>query len=99
MVGYSILKACRMGILQKEKYEPVGMEIVESLANNKLQEIDGRLQLTGICSVAGLGPESNPKRDGSVAYYLSEPVVADDSKGVGPFMMAYAQYLEAKKEQ
>lgn len=99
MVGYSILKACRMGILQQEKYEPIGMEIVESLIENKLQEVDGKLELTGICSVAGLGPETNLKRDGSVEYYLSEPVVSDDSKGVGPFMMAYAQYLTAKKEQ
>jgi len=33
------------------------------------------------------------KRDGSIAYYLSEPVVEDDAKGVGPFMMAYAEYL------
>ena len=99
MVGYSILKACRMGILQQEKYESVGLEIVESLIENKLQEVDGKLELTGICSVAGLGPETNRRRDGSVEYYLSEPVFSDDSKGVGPFMMAYAQYLTAKKEQ
>lgn len=93
MVGYSILKACHMGILLKEKYQPIGEEIVESLIDNQLKEIDGSLQLTGICSVAGLGPESNQRRDGSVEYYLSEPVVSDDSKGVGAFMMAFAQYL------
>lgn len=93
MVGYSILKACKMGILLKEKYEPVGRAIVESLIDNQLKEEDGVLHLTGICSVAGLGPETNLKRDGSVEYYLSEKVVADDSKGVGPFMMAYAQYI------
>lgn len=93
MVAYSILKACRMGIIQKEKYEPIGRGIVESLIENKLQEQDGKLHLTGICSVAGLGPADRTTRDGSVEYYLSEPVVADDSKGVGPFMMAYAEYL------
>lgn len=98
MVGYSILKACRMGILLKEKYAETGMEIVESLIQNKLTEEDGRLHLTGICHVAGLGPADNPARDGSVEYYLSEKVVSDDSKGVGPFMMAYAQYLQLKKE-
>ena len=32
-------------------------------------------------------------RDGSPAYYLTEPVVADDAKGVGPLMMAYAESL------
>ena len=46
----------------------------------------GRPSLTGICSVAGLG--GNARRDGSFAYYISEPVVADDYKGVGPFIMA-----------
>ena len=53
------------------------------------------MELTDICWVAGLGP--GEKRDGSVAYYLSEPRVSDDSKGVGPFMMAWAEYLLAAK--
>ena len=63
------------------------------LIDNKLLIENGELHLTGICSVAGLGPDTNRRRDGSVEYYLSEPVVSDDSKGVGPFMMAYAEYL------
>lgn len=49
---------------------------------------DGHLK--NICKVSGL---DNERRDGSVEYYLSEPVVDDDSKGVGPFMMAYSEYL------
>lgn len=98
MIGYAICKACRMGIISREKYVPVGKRIVESLISNKLQETEGTFHLTGICHVAGLGPADNPKRDGSVAYYLSEKIVADDSKGSGPFMMAYAQYLQPKKE-
>ncbi len=48
--------------------------------------------------MAGLGPENRREWDGSVAYYLSERIVDDDPKGVGPFMMAYAQYLQLKKE-
>lgn len=98
MIAYSIIKACRMGILLKEKYASVGMEMVESLIKNKLWEEDGKLHLTDICHVAGLGPASNPVRDGSVEYYLSEKIVMDDAKGVGPFMMAYAQYLQMKRE-
>lgn len=98
MVGYAILKACRMGILLKEKYAPIGRAIVESLIENKLIEEQGALHLTGICHVAGLGPDTNPARDGSVEYYLSEKIVSDDAKGVGPFMMAYAQYLQLNKE-
>ncbi len=97
MIAYSILKACRMGVLIEEKYRPVGEKIVEGLLNEKLVEKDGKVELTGICSVAGLGPEDNTKRDGSVEYYLSEPVVSDDAKGVGPFFMAYAQFLMIKE--
>ncbi len=96
MVAYAIMKACRMGVLSKEKYVTIGKGIMESLINNKLQEIDGNIKLTGICHVAGLGP--GEQRDGSIEYYLSEKVVSDDPKGVGPFMMAYTQYLLISKE-
>ena len=46
--------------------------------------------------MAGLGPKD--ERDGSVEYYLSEPVVSDEEKGVGVFMMAYGEYLKLEKE-
>ncbi len=93
MIGYSILKACRKGVLLKEKYQEMGEAIVDSLTENMLIEEDGTLKLSNICSVAGLGPSDNPRRDGSVEYYLSEPIVCDDQKGVGAYMMAYAQKL------
>lgn len=98
MVAYAILKGCRMGILLKEKYAENGIRIVDSLIEHQLTEEEGQLHLGGICHVAGLGPASNPKRDGSVEYYLSEKIVADDAKGTGPFMMAYAQKLMLLKE-
>jgi unsaturated rhamnogalacturonyl hydrolase len=46
----------------------------------------GIVHLEHVCSVSGLG--GNPYRDGSVAYYLSEPQRTDDFKGYGPFLMA-----------
>lgn len=52
---------------------------------------DGKLHLGGICLVAGLGPADNTRRDGSFEYYMSEPVVEDDAKGVGPFLLAYTE--------
>ncbi|MDR1748359.1 MAG: glycoside hydrolase family 88 protein [Spirochaetaceae bacterium] len=59
----------------------------DGLLNMMLKEDEsGELHLHGICSVAGLG--GNPYRDGSFMYYVSEPVVADDFKGVGPFIFA-----------
>ena len=52
---------------------------------------DGSLSLGGICLVAGLG--GNGRRPGTYDYYMSEPVVEDDAKGVGPFLLAYTELL------
>lgn len=96
MVIYSLFKGVRLGLLEEETYLPMARRAFESLTREKLyQDEEGAYHLGGICAVAGLGP--GEKRDGSVAYYLSEPVVADDAKGVGPYMMALAEYLRAKE--
>ena len=97
MAAYALLKGSRMGILSEEKYARRGEEILKAVHDRKLEEKDGKLRLGGICSVAGLGPGN--KRDGSIAYYLSEPVVYDDHKGSGAFLMAYAQLLLYRKAQ
>ena len=96
MIAYSMMKACLMGVLEKEPYQKICEEIFINLAEQKLIEKDGNLHLYGICSVAGLGP--GEARDGSVAYYLSEKVVCDDPKGVGSFIMAYAQWRMLQKD-
>ena len=97
MIAYALLKGVRLGILDPEKYLPIGKRVFEAIVETKLKaEEDGVTRLTDICWVAGLGPEKNPHRDGSVAYYLSEPKKSDDAKGVGPFIMAYSEYLQAE---
>jgi unsaturated rhamnogalacturonyl hydrolase len=48
--------------------------------------VHGNVHLGGICSVAGLG--GSPYRDGSYQYYVHEPVVKDDFKGTGAFILA-----------
>lgn len=97
MIAYAILKGVRLGVLLKDRWLDKGKAIFDSLENKKLilQE-DGQLHLKDICAVAGLGPDN--KRDGSVAYYLSEPVVDDDVKGVAPFLMAYAERLMSERD-
>jgi rhamnogalacturonyl hydrolase YesR len=52
-----------------------------------LVEAGGEVSLTNVCRVAGLGYG----RDGSYQYYMSEPVVDNDPKGTGPFIMASIQ--------
>ena len=62
-----------------------------------LKEENGKLCLAGICLVAGLGPENNRRRDGSFEYYISEPVVTNDAKGVAPFILCYTEVLRRFK--
>lgn len=99
MIAYSILKAVRLEILP-ERFRQIGLDIFNGICDKYLVERDGDLNLGGICLVAGLGPEDNRRRDGSYEYYISEPVVENDAKGVGAFIMAYIEvkkYLDSLK--
>ena len=92
MVAYFYLKGARLGILNAA-YAAVGRNIFQSICDRYLTEKDGKLNLGGICLVAGLGPEHNRRRDGSYAYYISEPIVENDAKGLAPFLMTYTEIL------
>ena len=61
----------------------------------RLREVCGAV--SGMCLVAGLGPEHNLRRDGSYEYYISEPVVENDAKGVAPFILSYTELLSKRK--
>lgn len=98
MVAYFYLKGARLGILDKS-YAAVGEKIFQSICDRYLTETDGKLNLGGICLVAGLGPENNRRRDGSYEYYISEPIVENDAKGLAPFLMCYTELLLSKKEE
>ena len=91
ILAYSLLKAVRTGILS-ENYIPAGKKAFEGICSKYLVTENGKMSLGGICLVAGLGPENRPNRDGSFEYYMSEPIVKDDAKGVGPFILAYNEY-------
>lgn len=90
MIAYAILKGVRLEVLP-ERYRKIGVEIFNGICNKYLSEVNGDLNLGGICLVAGLGPENNLRRDGSYEYYISEPIVENDAKGVGPLIMAYTE--------
>ena len=89
MVLYALLKGTRLGVLDQQLREGA-LNAMSALTRIQLkQDGEGLWHLNGICKVAGLGP--GEKRDGSVEYYLSEPIAADDAKGVGPYMMAVSE--------
>ena len=89
MFAYGGFKAARMGI--SAEYAEMANKALEGIVRKYLEEdTDGVLHLGGICSVAGLG--GNPYRDGSAKYYYCEPVVTDDFKGTGPFILACLEH-------
>ncbi|MDR3284195.1 MAG: glycoside hydrolase family 88 protein [Treponema sp.] len=99
MFVYFFLKMLRKGYCQtaKERIQKAALRGYEGLLARMIREDkNGELHLEGICSVAGLG--GNPYRDGSYAYYVSEPVKADDFKGVGPFILASLEMEHGKAQ-
>jgi unsaturated rhamnogalacturonyl hydrolase len=86
-----MMKGARLGVLDK-KYASLGRKTFDGICDKYLSiSLDGELDLGGICLVAGLGPENNRRRDGSYEYYISEPVVENDAKGVAPFVLCYTE--------
>lgn len=90
--AYSILKGVRLGLLPAA-YRAYGEKAFRGICDTYLTVEDGKLSLGGICLVAGLGGAGH--REGTFAYYMSEPVVKDDAKGVGPFLLAYTEMRRA----
>lgn len=90
MLAYSMLKGARLGVLDAA-YADRGRKTFEGIVQKYLSIEGDDLNLGGICLVAGLGPESDHRRDGSYAYYTSEPVVRNDAKGVAPFVLCYTE--------
>ena len=90
MIAYAMLKGARLGILDQQ-YADLGQKTFDGIVQTNLSFTEGQLNLNHICLVAGLGPERDHRRDGSVAYYLSEPVVQNDAKGVAPLLMCYTE--------
>ena len=86
MFVYALAKGARNGWIDA-RYRGVAERgyagIIERLITVDAQ---GLVSLNGICQVAGLG--GRQQRDGSFEYYVSEPVVANDHKGVGAFILA-----------
>lgn len=86
MIGYSLYKGCRLDVLPPEFMDKA--KLVSTGIDQQYMRVEGdSFKLGGICLVAGLGPEDNKRRDGSFEYYMSEPIVEDDAKGVGPYIM------------
>ena len=87
MFVYFYAKALNQGLIDNS-YRDFTLQAYQGLLNQfVLIDANGTAHLTQMVQVAGLGFG----RDGSYDYYQNEPVIRNDAKGVGPFIMAGVQ--------
>ncbi len=94
MIAYAMMKGARLGALPAA-FSAHGRKTFEGIHRTCLTFSEGQMNMDRICLVAGLGPETDRRRDGSYAYYISEPIVRNDAKGVAPFLLSYTEVLRA----
>lgn len=95
MFSYTFLKGVRMGYLSSDL-----LPYAKKLYGNVIEQFistddeEGHISINHCCSVGGLGGSN--MRMGDFAYYLSEKVVSNDCKGVGPFIWASLEMEKIK---
>ncbi|MGV3529107.1 MAG: glycoside hydrolase family 88 protein [Flavisolibacter sp.] len=85
MLVYTLAKAVRKGYLPSS-YIYNAWKGFEGITERFIKTENGQTNLHGTVAVSGLG--GKPYRDGSFDYYMSEPVVVNDPKGMGAFINA-----------
>ncbi|HUR67036.1 MAG TPA: glycoside hydrolase family 88 protein [Chitinophagaceae bacterium] len=82
---YAIAKGVRKGYLPAAKIL-IAKKGYDGIIKRFIKVEKGQTHLHGTVKVSGLG--GNPFRDGSFEYYMSEPVIVNDPKGIGAFLLA-----------
>jgi len=82
---YAIAKGVRKGYLPAAKLA-LAKKAYAGIIKRFIKVESGQTNLYGTVKVSGLG--GNPYRDGSFEYYMSEPVIVNDPKGIGAFLLA-----------
>jgi unsaturated rhamnogalacturonyl hydrolase len=96
MFVYSLAKGVRMGYLP-QSYEANAKRGWEGIQKQFVATgADGLMVLNGTVKVGGLG--GTPYRSGSYEYYVGEKVGANDSKGIGAFLLAGSEMEQAPTE-
>lgn len=84
MIVYTLAKGIRLGYLPA-KFSKNAERGYQGILKEFIKEDNqGQVNLNGTVKVSGLG--GKPYRDGSFDYYMSEPVIQNDPKGVGAFI-------------
>lgn len=95
MFVYAIAKGVRKGYLPASKIS-IAKKGYDGIVKQFIRVENGQTNLQGTVKVSGLG--GNPYRDGSYEYYVGEPVIVNDPKGVGAFIQA-ASEMEMSSSQ
>lgn len=82
---YAIAKGIRKGYIPSSK-NSIAQKGYAGILKRFIKTESGLTHLDGTVKVSGLG--GKPYRDGSFDYYMSEPVIRDDAKGIGAFLLA-----------
>ena len=86
------------GYIGNEYIEPTQKAFDGMVKTFTRLEEDGSYTITNCCAVAGLGGDSKRYRDGSFEYYISEPIIENDPKSVGSFILAAIEYEKMTKK-
>ena len=90
MFTYAFLKGLRRGYIDDSHAEYI-MGLYPKFIERFIKENpDGTISMTDCCAVGGLGGAQ--MRKGDFDYYLSEPIIDNDCKGVGPFIWASLEW-------
>ena len=90
MFVYGLAKAVRMNYIDTRFKETAQKGFNGMVDHLVIKDFRGDYNLARNCRGAGLGGNYTEKiRDGSYNYYAYiEPIVANDGKGIGPFIAA-----------
>ena len=90
MFTYAFLKGLRRGYIDRSHEEYI-LGLYPKFIDRFIREnADGTISMTDCCAVGGLGGKQ--MRKGDFDYYLSEPIIENDCKGVGPFIWASLEW-------
>ena len=99
MFVYALAKGVNRGYLSRDIIPAIEKGYAGIVKNLITDDGGGRWSLTKCCQVAGLGgsPSNGKMRDGSFDYYIGEPVVNNDLKGIGPFILAGIEVQQLRR--
>ncbi|MNI61656.1 Unsaturated rhamnogalacturonyl hydrolase YteR [compost metagenome] len=89
MIVYAIGKSLRLGLLDDSWNAVLDRAYAGLITEFVTETKEGWVNLNKNCQVAGLGGAD--QRDGTFAYYISEPIITNDQKGLGAFLQACAE--------